>query len=77
VAAEQEARAKRRGAWLDEIYAKQEPGIGSDYELSLRQDAPKLNTIKRYRSGKLSQQDTQVRLKLAKSLKIDFSTVPE
>jgi hypothetical protein len=72
---ELERRAERRGAWLDRVCA--ERGIGSDYELSLQKGAPRRNTIDRYRSGKTSQQDRQVRLKLAKALNVDFSEVPE
>lgn len=46
-------------------------------ELSKQPWAPAYNTIQRWASGKTSQQDIQVRAKIAKALSIDISAIPK
>ncbi len=73
----QEQRAQQRCAWLDEMCQRPESNIGSDFELANWPHAPSCNTIKRWRSGRASQQDRQTAGKLAKALKVDVSMVPK
>jgi hypothetical protein len=64
-----------RREWFSRVV---EGGKGwSVHEFSRQQGAPSYNTMRRWLSGKKSQQDIQVRAKIAKVLDIAISEVPE
>ena len=71
----QTERAKVRSLWLDQKLGQHQEWI-SDPDIAAN-GGPAYNTIRRYRSGRVSTRDLYVRRKFAKAFECEVASVPE
>lgn len=69
-------RAKIRSAWLNDKLAASED-LSSDYQIAGTHKGPTYNTIRRWRTGKKSSRDLEVRKGFATVFNCDIRDVPE
>jgi hypothetical protein len=68
-------RARVRSAWLDQRLSEH-PTVESDTDI-VKNGGPSYNTIRRYRSGRLSTRDRYVRKRIAAVFNCEITEVPE